>query len=161
MSRLVSKLPDGSSVEFDRGKFDGWCVYLTRPGKLKYAPKDTEYFETFRMLGKVFGNQKVYKDFILIYELTTKNFENKVIQAIIGISDDYVKFKDEICVWFTVIYAGMIAEENKENTVLKKRIKRLGMHQLLVENKEPEFAANFSRGKTWKEIDKVCKEKGF
>ena len=161
MPRLVAKLPDGSVVEFDNGKFDSWCVYLTMPRQLRYAPKDTEYFGTFRMLGKIFGNRKIYEDFTRIYEQATKNIENKVIKTIIGISDDYAEFKDKICVWLTVIYAGMIAEENKENAVLKKRIKRLGMFQLLIENKDEEFAANFSRGKTWKEIDNVCREKGF
>ncbi len=41
-------------------------------------------------------------------------------------------------IWFNVLYAGMVAEENKENAVLKKRIKRLGMHQVLIDGLEPE-----------------------
>ena len=68
---------------------------------------------------------------------------------------------EEADTWFTIIYAGMIAEENKANTILKKRIKRLGMHQLLLENYKAEDAANFSRNKKWKELDAIMKQKGF
>jgi hypothetical protein len=64
-------------------------------------------------------------------------------------------------IWFNVLYAGMVAEENKEHALLKKRIKRLGMHQVLLENMEPEKAALFSKGKKWTELDKLMKEKGF
>lgn len=35
------------------------------------------------------------------------------------------------------------------------------MHQVLLENFDPELAANFSKGKKWKELDKLMKEKGF
>jgi hypothetical protein len=55
----------------------------------------------------------------------------------------------------------MVAEENKEHAILKKRIKRLGLYQVLVENMEPEQAAIFSKGKKWTELDKLMKEKGF
>jgi hypothetical protein len=55
----------------------------------------------------------------------------------------------------------MIAEENKENTKLGKRIKRLGMYQTLVEKLDPFLAANFSRGMKWQEIDEECHKRGF
>jgi hypothetical protein len=55
----------------------------------------------------------------------------------------------------------MIAEENKENTHLGKRIKRLGMHQLLVEQADPLIVANYSRGMSWRAIDADCKARGF
>lgn len=55
----------------------------------------------------------------------------------------------------------MIAEENKDYAILKKRIKRLGMHQILIEKISPEKASNFSRGRNWRELDKICKEYGF
>jgi hypothetical protein len=55
----------------------------------------------------------------------------------------------------------MIAEENKENAILGKRIKRLGMHQVLIENMKPEEAAVFSKGKKWKELHRLMKKRGF
>jgi hypothetical protein len=67
----------------------------------------------------------------------------------------------EMELWMNVIYAGMIAEENKENAILKKRIKRLGMHQVLIDGMKPEEAAVFSKGKKWKELDEIMRSKGF
>ena len=56
---------------------------------------------------------------------------------------------------------GMLAEENKAFTRLGKRIKRLGMHKLLIENETVADAANFMRGMGWRQIDAMCKERGF
>lgn len=66
-----------------------------------------------------------------------------------------------IAIDFTIIYMGMIAEENKEFTKLGKRIKRLGVHQVLKERMHYNEAANFSRGKKWKELNEICSSKGF
>jgi hypothetical protein len=55
----------------------------------------------------------------------------------------------------------MIAEENKKNAILKKRIKRLGIYQVLIEGMKPEVAAVFSKGKKWRELDKTMLERGF
>ena len=62
---------------------------------------------------------------------------------------------------FTVVYAGMIAERNKRYAILKERIKRLGMYQILMLSYKAEEAANFSKGKKAKELDLICKEYGF
>lgn len=44
MGRIVTTFSDGSKLEYDKGAFDDWCVYLTRPSISKYAPKDFQYF---------------------------------------------------------------------------------------------------------------------
>ena len=62
---------------------------------------------------------------------------------------------------YSILYMGMIAEENKENTILGKRIKRLGMYQTLIENVPAEISANYSRGMKWHELDKECNKRGF
>jgi ribosomal protein S17E len=148
-------------VEFDQGSFDEWCVFLTRPGTSQYAPKDTEYFTLLKNKGNRFGHAKIYNDFISYYNQTTKDIDNTILDLITTLSNDYEEEAEEIDIWFTVIYAGMIAEENKANAILKKRIKRLGMHQVLLENYDPELAANFSKGKKWQELDRIMKGKGF
>jgi hypothetical protein len=63
--------------------------------------------------------------------------------------------------WFTVLYAGMIAEENKQNAILKKRVKRLGMHQVLMLNMPSSVAAKFSYGKKWRDLDAIMRPYGF
>lgn len=47
----------------------------------------------------------------------------------------------------SILYARMVAEGSKERARLKKRVKRLGVHQVLIEGVAPEAAATFSRGK--------------
>ena len=39
---IVTNLDDGTLIERDRGSFDDYCVYITRPGEKRYAPRDTE-----------------------------------------------------------------------------------------------------------------------
>ena len=53
----------------------------------------------------------------------------------------------DVTLCFVVIYATMIAERNKKNSILKERIKRLAIHQILVEGMPVSEAANFSKGK--------------
>ena len=55
----------------------------------------------------------------------------------------------------------MIAEENKSKAILKKRIKRLGMYQTLIQQLPAMEAAVFSKGKKWQVLDKICRELGF
>ena len=62
---------------------------------------------------------------------------------------------------FSILYLAMISEENKKNTKLGKRIKRLGIYSLLKENKSVEESATFMKKMKWREIDKMCIERGF
>ena len=55
----------------------------------------------------------------------------------------------------------IIPEENKAHTKLGKRIKRLGVHQILIENMNPNENTNYSKGMKWKEIEKKCIKRGF
>ena len=41
----------------------------------------------------------------------------------------------------------MVAEENKKHAILKKRIKRLGMHQVLIEKKSAEYRSQLQQRK--------------
>ena len=160
MAQLIKIFSDNSTLEFDTGKFDDWCVYLTRPSKNKYAPTDIEYF-TFLSGLTAADKQSVYNDFISIYNSTFKTLEQNVLNNITTLCAKYGKNSIDLDIWLTTIYTGMIAEENKTYTRLGKRIKRLGLHQVLLGNLSPVDAANFSRGKKWKEIDIECNKYGF
>jgi hypothetical protein len=161
MAQLIKTIRGNHEVGFGKGLFDDWCVYLKRNGSLKYAPKDIEYFTAFQQLAKVYGDANLYNCFVQFYTLTTKKINNSILELITTISNQFGKDAIEVDIWFTVLYAGMVAEENKARAILKKRVKRLGMHQLLLENKDPEIAASFSKGKKWKELDILMKQKGF
>ena len=161
MPRKIYQFSNGGSIEFDSGNFDNWCVYVIRPNGERFAPKDIQYFSRLKKLGKVYGCDIIYDDFVIIYNRTTNKINPDVFTLIENLSSFYKKDALEMEIWFSVLYAGMIAEENKENTILKKRIKRLGICQLLVDQICPEEAANFSKGKKWQELDKLMKSKGF
>lgn len=161
MSRRINNFSNGGFIEFDSGCFDGWCVFVTKPGTRRFAPTDVQYFTRIKEISEKFGPQKIYDDFVVIYNRTTKNIDPKVFVLILTLSRFYDDNSTEIELWFNVLYAGMIAEENKENAILKKRIKRLGVHQVLIDGISPEKAAVFSKGKKWKELDEIMRSKGF
>lgn len=161
MPQKLNSFSNGGFIEFDSGCFDGWCVFVTLPGRQRFAPTDVLYFARLKEIGETFGPQKIYDDFVVIYNRTTKNVDPKVFDLILALSRFYNEFAEEMELWLSVIYAGMIAEENKEKAILKKRIKRLGVHQVLIDNILPEKAAVFSKGKKWKELDEIMKSKGF
>jgi hypothetical protein len=158
---LIQTFSDGSILTFDTGAFDNWCVYLQPPNQTKYAPTDLHYFKRLQQLGEVHKHQKIYNDFVLFYTPTTGKIDPDVLNLIRHISNSYNNNALEVEILFTIIYAGMIAEENKKFAVLKKRITRLGMHQTLIDLLAPAIAANFSRGKNWRELDQICIAKGF
>ena len=161
MPTLIKTVRNRNIVEFDFGSFDNWCVYLRRPGQMRYAPRDTEYFSKLKMLGNAHTSQKIYNDFVTFYTHTDKTINQKILNLITQLSDTYGADAEEMDIWFTVIYAGMIAEENKQFAILKKRIKRLGMHQVLIEGMDPALAANYSKEKKWRDLDVVMKARGF
>lgn len=159
---IIKTFEDETYLEFARGGFDDWCVYyVDEENNKRMPPTDTFYFSRLADLGNIHGHDKIYKDFISFYEKTDHTINQDILDLIGKVSQTY---KDDWLVLdklFTTIYAGMIAEENKAYAILKKRIKRLGMYQVLIEQQAPDFAANFSRGKKWRELDRLCKERGF
>jgi len=161
MPTHIKTLLNGSRVEFDIGSFDAWCVYVTPPGGVRFAPTDVQYFSRLQALGEIHGHEKIYNDFISFYNATNARLDTQLTDKITAIAQGYGEGAHEIEQWFTVIYAGMVAEENKEKAILKKRIKRLGMHQVLMEGEPANFAAHFSRGKKWRDLDAIMRQKGF
>ena len=174
--RKIFELPNNTDIVFGEGKFDAFIVCVKSYNALtavleansnvfKFCPPDTQYFKSFKSLNKP---HEVWEDFMKIYKLVEADWENttfkvnNVINKIVRNTEIYPKTRREVFrkAW-CVIYAAMVAEENKERTRLGKRIKALGMHQLLIEDYSVENAANCSRGMKWRELDKLCKQRGF
>lgn len=161
MERLIQRIDRDTSVVFDSGKFDDWCVYVKTSAGRK-PPLDTEYFSFFKKLANDFGTERVYGEFVEIYDRVTEAVEREALDKIIQLAKNYPSPLDrDVALNLVVIYAGMIAEKNKRNAILKERIKRLGMHQVLIENMPISEAANFSRGMKARDLDEICKQKGF
>ena len=161
MERLIQRIDKNTSVVFDTGKFDDWCVYI-KTGSGRKPPLDTEYFEFFRNLASQFGTERVYGEFVEIYNLVSTSIRKEARSRIIAIAKTYPTPLDrDVALNLVVIYAGMVAERNKKFAVLKERIKRLGMHQVLIEGMDVNEAANYSKGMKASELDKICREMGF
>lgn len=161
MGKLIKNVWGRNLVEFDTGVFDNWCIYLTRRNNCRYAPTDKEYFLILADLAGKHGSNKIYNDFVKIFDRTNGNIETDVLTLITDIAVTYGRNAEEMDVWFTVVYAGMVAEENKEFAKLGKRVKRLGMHQILIQGMKPVEAANFSKGMKWRNLDEIMKKNGF
>jgi hypothetical protein len=161
MLKIINRTKSGTTIYYDRGGFDDWCVYRVEDNSQPYALKDIEYFSDLLSLAKKHGIKKVYGDFAMIYEATSSVLDEAVVEKIRDLSKSYGTDSEQIEVCFTALYATMVAEENKRNAVLKKRIKRLGVHQVLLEGVAPAEAAVFSKGKKACELDVIMKNKGF
>lgn len=134
-------------LTFSKGKFDKHCVYLN-----DVTLFDKEYFS--KLLEYEYPN--MYEDFIKIYDLTGNALEDKVIEYISSLDCE-----NKVKLIYCILYMTMIAEENKKNTKLGKRIKRLAIYKLLVDREPVDYVVNFMRGLDWKSIDNMCKAIGF
>lgn len=159
--RHIATFSDGTSCFFEQGAFDDFCVYVEDTNSAAVPPRDVDYFSDLISLGKHKGFDFVYSDFVVLYARTGTDVLPQVISDIKEKASEYPPMHLVFEKTFTVLYAGMIAEENKVNTKLGKRIKRLGVHSLLVERIPVEQAANFMRGMPWRQIDELCKARGF
>ena len=159
---IIKKFNDGSFLEYNRGGFDGWCVYYTNIEGIRKAPKDTDYFNDLYQFSLKYGVDKLYHDYVKIYDRTERNINEDVLIYITQIANEYDE-QDilEVDIMFSILYMAMISEENKEYSKLGKRIKRLGVYSLLKENKTIEESATFMKGMRWRDIDKICIERGF
>ncbi|MBO4373751.1 MAG: hypothetical protein J5829_01460 [Lachnospiraceae bacterium] len=161
MPRLIREFSDGSRLEHDRGGIDDWCVYEVNPQGVRKPPLDTDYFARLKAYAAKFGVDKTYNDFVDIYERTTREVQAPVLNRIDEIAATYTGDVLGATKLFTILYAAMVSEENYPNTRLGRKIKRLGVYGMLYENMEIRYAANYMRGKPWREINELCRERGF
>lgn len=157
---IIKRFDNDTALGFDEGKFDSWCVYFIDTNGRKTPPQDTDYFAQIREYGKEYGIEKVYGDFVSIYERTYNTIDRETLIFITELATTYNN-NYEADVLFTTLYMAMVAEENKKYTKLGKRIKRLGIYKVLIENSPIIEAANIMRGMKWYDIDILCKERGF
>lgn len=161
MGQLIKSFSDGSFLEYDRGNFDGWCVYLTKRDGSRRPPRDVDYFGQLKRLADKYGVSPIYSDYVRVYDLTGRQVEERALLTISQIADSYGSDALEVDVIFSTLYLAMIAEEQKQFTRLGKRIKRLGIYKLLFENCSVGEAANFMRGMRWRDIARLCADRGF
>jgi hypothetical protein len=159
---------DGISIGHERGRFDNFAV-LFRDEDNKRAAQlgmslfahDHEYFELLNGYYTEYGEQ-VYEDFMLLNRMATKTVNQGALKAIEIITEKYPESdRLDIHKLYAILYYTQISEENYRNTKLGKRLKSLGVYQTLKLGMTAEEAANFSRGKGWRDLDAVMKSYGL
>lgn len=158
-SSEIAILLDGTQLVFSQGKFDCWCIYHIRNG-FAHALRDEEVFSLMQKYTGSIQRFRLYKDFLIVFNLVTNNIKCGVVNNITNIAMHY-ETPHEVQFILMFLYAGMVAEENKDKAILKKYIKRLGVHQVLVEPMSPYMAANYSRRKKCQELRLECEARGF
>ena len=162
MRRRIKDFSDGSFLEYDRGAIDDWCVYMNDPDGNRKPPLDRDYFNELKSLADKYGVERVYADFVSIYDITTKEIDNTVLSMISDISKRYDAI-DSLAVdkLYTTFYMAMTSEENYPRTKLGRRIKRLAAYEILFANRPVNNAVVFMKKMGWRDIDSLCKERGF
>lgn len=161
MGKPIKVFNNGSFLEYDRGSFDDWCVYFSKGDGKRKPPRDMDYFSQLKDLAKKYSSERIYNDYVRVYDLTGKEVEESALLKITEIASSYGNDALDIDIIFSILYMAMIAEERKQYTRLGKRIKRLGIYKLLIEKSNIYEAANFMRGMNRKDIDELCKNRGF
>ena len=159
---------NGFHFWFDYGNFDEWCVHCKRPtGKMWFA-YDSEYLTWIRRMGKRYGEDRVYNDFVKIYDVANYDFNMKQAYKVIHEVDSNYPYKNNTSgeEWWTYFWMTMVAEERKENAIVGKRIKRLAVHNLLFDKWKLSYVLTYmdtrrNPNMSWRKLDKYCYERGF
>lgn len=110
---IIKVFSDKSKLEYDKGSFDDWCVYYTNAAGIRKPPKDTDYFEFLLNLTNKYSVEKVYSDYVQVYNWTGKQPSQDVLNRISTLSASYGNNALAVDVVFTILYMAMIAEEKK------------------------------------------------
>lgn len=167
---MVKTFSDGTSLGWDKGKIDDWCVYSIENDQVS-PPKDVDYFYDLLNIADKYGHERVYKDFVTIYDGINSpdpeqcHYENVTLVASTYPEEDRL-FVEKV---FTIFWMAMVSEWNYEirtrngkiPSKLKHRIKRLGVYTMLIKGESPEYSSTFMVKMGWKEINELCKEDGF
>ena len=145
---------DGTYLVYERGRIDNFLVsFYTENDQKAVSPTDIDFMNF--LIG--INNPKETWAILLDLAKQIRGPQTRLVDLNIkSVNQDINEEK-----MFSAIAAAMIAEENKARSILKKRIKLLGFHQILFQGLTPQQAANWSKGKGWREIDAECKRLGF
>lgn len=161
--QIQAEMAGGVSVYFGRGRIDEYCVFVETDSR-RHAPKDVAYFDSLKTIADrhgELGRDKVYAIFQRLYDSADRNIRQDVLDTI---AEEVKNFGGDALLLehiLVTIYYAMVAEESrgpKERFPLGKRLKKIGVYQLLVEDVAPSKAANSSKGRPWRDLLKICEE---
>lgn len=162
LNRFNPSFADNSSYEYVFGSFDAWCVEYYKGGKKQKRITDTTSFKALLRYGKHVGYENMYKDFVEVYDMVYVGTDlNEVTRRIELISEKYGVYQLKMNKLLHFLFMCMVAEEMKEDAVVGKKMKRLGVHRVLIEGIDPEIAARETDHIWSKKILYWCEKRGF
>ena len=169
-------------IFFARGAIDEWCAYIAKCDDTGvwhlYAPKDKFYFERIfyvaYMQEKAYPSRKYspfHKLFNELYYIANIMYADpthikadiceqidKIVNFYREENEEYV---DMLATAMYEIYYGMVAEENKENTILGRTIKIIGLHDMLIDRIGVDAACDRNRNVKVDRIKAECNNMGY
>lgn len=131
-------------------------------GQEKSARKSSEYTETLKEFHRVaakYSADRIYLDFVKIYDATGFDFNPETMKMIAGISRFYGNDAGTMNYLFTFHYFAMLSEQTGREPRLGKRIRRLVVYQALF-NKDA-TPITYSPPRKWWLLDAQCRQLGF
>ena len=156
------ELSNGYKIYFDVGSFDEWCVYIEDANGNAKRPTDIDYFQKLYCLKQQYGSQYVYDSFCLVYDVVTKNWDLEAKRQCVDVCRKVAqKYAENTLLLWLTFFMTMVAEENKQNMILKKRIKRLAVHKILLLDEPIDVVAKSMDGVGWRTLDAEMQKYGF
>lgn len=150
---------NGFHLEFGKGNFDDYCVYVMKKNVNYRWLRDEEYFHWIKKLSKKYGVERVYNDFKFVYDNVWIGVSSEIANNVVRLVDK--NYKEHTQQWWSIFFMTMLAEEFKENAILGKRIKHLGVYNVLIDEWGVKRVVTYMRGKSWEELDELMYERGI
>ena len=149
-------------ISFAKGRFDYWLV--DAPGNVWLNASDDLWLQRAKDAADRHGRNEIYLEFNELYHLITPDPYD--LRAIYLIENRvYCSESAEMLKTFYWLRYAMLAEERRRvedrKYPLGKRVKRLGLLQVLYHGMTPQEAASWSKGRPAKEIAAMCRKYGF
>ena len=110
-------------------------------------------------MSKKYGVERVYNDFNFVYDNVWIGVSSEVANNVVRLVDK--NYKEHTQQWWSIFFMTMLAEEFKENAILGKRIKHLGVYNVLIDEWAVKYVVTYMRGKSWEELDELMYERGI
>lgn len=160
--RLIEGFSDRTCLYFTEGEFNAWYVSGTEPDTGDGFWCDQECFPAMQQLCNAVGLKKFYEDYVAIYQLAYKTIREADLQFLKQLSETYPESLRLLAhKVFVVNYAMFVAEENKEGSVLGKRLRRHATELMLLHGMSAEEAIIYNRGRSARDIAQECADNGY
>ncbi len=158
---IIHTFPDCSQLTFGKGPSADWAIYMKRPNQRSKESTMADCILGLNALGERYGGERLYSNFLQIYDLATTEICDEVFSTIYSIAQEYSSDLMDVMLLFSEIYAHMVALENNADVKGGKIRCRLAVYMLLMEDQDAKFVTTFVRKAKKDDIDNICELKGL